>query len=182
MLRRDEGPCQKRFSAFLVLSLFLRVEKVFAADGREPDVDGPVEVARASALPAIVVRAVQLAAARLAGPGCREVLSDFRDGRGHTMQQNLDALGVSGARYLQWTLFYDGTGKPICERREVLAATAPGSRAIFVCVAQFSHLAQGEPGVAAALIIHEELHSLGLGENPPDSRAITAQVIARCGK
>jgi hypothetical protein len=39
-----------------------------------------------------------------------------------------------------------------------------------------------DPGVAAALTIHEELHSLGLSENPPTSQAITAQVIARCGR
>jgi hypothetical protein len=39
-----------------------------------------------------------------------------------------------------------------------------------------------DPGLTAALIIHEELHSLGLGENPPSSQAITAQVIARCGR
>jgi hypothetical protein len=32
------------------------------------------------------------------------------------------------------------------------------------------------------MIIHEELHSLGLGENPPDSKEITQQVIARCGR
>ena len=30
-------------------------------------------------------------------------------------------------------------------------------------------------------IIHEMLHSLGLGENPPESVAITAQVLKRCG-
>ena len=182
MLRRDEGSCQRRFGVYLVLSLFLKVEEVLGLESAASDGAGPVEVARATALPAIVVRAVQLAAARLADGACREVFTDFRDARGNTLQENLDALGVSGARYLQWTLFYDGTGKPICERREILAATAPGSRAIFICLAQFSLVAQREPGMAAALVIHEELHSLGLGENPPDSRAITAQVIARCGK
>jgi hypothetical protein len=35
---------------------------------------------------------------------------------------------------------------------------------------------------AAALIIHEELHSLGLAENPPSSAAITDRVISRCGR
>jgi hypothetical protein len=31
------------------------------------------------------------------------------------------------------------------------------------------------------MIIHEILHSLGLGENPPSSDEITKQVAARCG-
>ena len=31
-----------------------------------------------------------------------------------------------------------------------------------------------------AVLIHELLHSLGLGENPPDSAAITDRVMARC--
>jgi hypothetical protein len=33
---------------------------------------------------------------------------------------------------------------------------------------------------AEALLIHEMLHSLGLGENPPTSHQITARVRARC--
>jgi hypothetical protein len=32
------------------------------------------------------------------------------------------------------------------------------------------------------MVIHEMLHSLGLGENPPSSREITKQVTARCGR
>jgi hypothetical protein len=39
-----------------------------------------------------------------------------------------------------------------------------------------------DPSLAAALIIHEELHSLGLGEDPPTSKEITAKVIERCGR
>jgi hypothetical protein len=35
---------------------------------------------------------------------------------------------------------------------------------------------------AEALVIHEMLHSLGLGENPPPSDEITARVRARCGE
>jgi hypothetical protein len=35
---------------------------------------------------------------------------------------------------------------------------------------------------ADVLLIHEMLHSLGLGENPPSSREITEHVVARCGK
>jgi hypothetical protein len=174
---RDEGSRHCRFGTVVVLALIFRVEEAFAG---EPG--GPAEVARASVLPSLVVRAVRDAAAKLSSSACREIFSDFRDSAGNTLQSKLDSLKVSGAEYLGWTLFYDGQGKPICEGGEILAATAPGSRAVFICTAQFSIVAHREPGLAAALIIHEELHSLGLGERPPDSKEITAQVIARCGK
>jgi hypothetical protein len=35
---------------------------------------------------------------------------------------------------------------------------------------------------AEAIVIHEWLHSLGLGENPPSSDYITTRVRARCGE
>jgi hypothetical protein len=41
-------------------------------------------------------------------------------------------------------------------------------------------LAAAEPGRAEAIVIHEVLHSLGLGENPPSSEDITAAVERRC--
>jgi hypothetical protein len=31
------------------------------------------------------------------------------------------------------------------------------------------------------IVIHEFLHTLGLGENPPTSQAITQRVAIRCG-
>ena len=34
---------------------------------------------------------------------------------------------------------------------------------------------------APAIVIHETLHTLGLGEGPPTSGASTAKVIERCG-
>lgn len=33
---------------------------------------------------------------------------------------------------------------------------------------------------AEAIVIHEMLHSLGLGENPPTSDYITSRVMERC--
>ena len=36
------------------------------------------------------------------------------------------------------------------------------------------------PSDAEDLIIHELLHSLGLGENPPTSSQISSQVMRRC--
>jgi len=36
------------------------------------------------------------------------------------------------------------------------------------------------PSLTEAFLIHEELHSLGLGENPPSPKAITGRVLAKC--
>jgi hypothetical protein len=37
------------------------------------------------------------------------------------------------------------------------------------------------PVLAESIVIHEMLHTLGLGENPPSSQEITQQVKRRCG-
>ena len=177
MFGSDTGSRHGRVGAVLVLAMLVYVEEIVAAEPAET-----ADVARSSLLPPIILQAIRGAAVKLAGSACREIFADFRDAAGRTLQQNLEALGVTGEGYLRWTLFYDGQGKGVCASRAVLAATSPGSRAIFVCTAQFSILALRDPGLAADLIIHEELHSLGLGERPPDSKAITAQVIVRCGK
>ena len=42
-------------------------------------------------------------------------------------------------------------------------------------------VAEPKPFYAEAVIIHETLHSLGLGENPPSSQAITHRVLQQCG-
>jgi hypothetical protein len=57
-----------------------------------------------------------------------------------------------------------------------------GSRAVFICSSRFDTQRRREPGLAAAVVIHEELHSLGLAENPPTSEEITFAVLAHCGR
>jgi len=130
---------------------------------------------------AAVEEAVRGAAAKLESPECREVFSDFRDSRGHTLSENLAELGESPRSYLGLMVFYEGSGYSRCESREIFATTTPGSRAVSVCGPQFADRHHREPGLASVLILHEELHSLGLGENPPSSTEITARVAARCG-
>jgi hypothetical protein len=179
MFSRD-GRGRNGFLAILLLALLAESEEAAGAEGTLLFVLG--RPLGPPGIPLLVARAVEHAAEKLSGAECQEVFSDFRDADGRTLQQNLDRLGQTGVGYLHWTLFYDGTGKHVCEVRQILASTSPGSRTVFICAAQFSIVAKHDPGLAAALIIHEELHSLGLGEGPPDSKEITARVIARCGK
>lgn len=129
-----------------------------------------------------VTEAAQEAQRKLALPSCQLVFSDFRSVDGRRLSQILDGLGQDAQTYFRGLDFYDGYGRPICATRDILASTIPGSRAVFVCSAQFVDKSHGDRGLAAVLLIHEELHALGLGENPPSSREITQRVIQRCGK
>jgi hypothetical protein len=62
-----------------------------------------------------------------------------------------------------------------------LAFTEVGSQVIRVCGGQFRDRFLRQRSNTEIIIIHEFLHTLGLGENPPSSQAITRQVALRCG-
>ena len=102
------------------------------------------------------------------------------------LQEKLDALGETGQSYLgKLVLFYEGSGSRACHSSkgdDVSAATATGSRVVFICGANFAEGRRPKPFGPEAVIIHETLHSLGLGENPPTSDAITWKVFSRCAR
>jgi hypothetical protein len=180
MSGRDARSRTRRIVPILTLLLTLKAEGALAgADVPRVEVGDPAAL---SGLNELVSKAVRDARAKLAGNACSLIFTDFRDVRGRTLQENLDSTSQDGGSYLEWLNFYDGAGKARCADRGTLASSSPGSRVVYVCSPQFSERQHREPGLAAALIIHEELHSLGLAENPPSSQAITAQVIARCGR
>jgi hypothetical protein len=108
------------------------------------------------------------------------VFSDFADASGARLQARLDELGQSGEDYIGLVLFRDGSGTPACESRGLAAYTATGSRVVWVCPDTFLRSAGADPVLGEALLIHEVLHSLGLGERPPSPEDITAGVLARC--
>lgn len=122
------------------------------------------------------------AARRLSDSRCQQILTDFSDGSGRRLDENLRAIGQTLPSYLGFVLFYDGSSTERCESERVLAWTSPGSRAVHVCWSQFSYWQRANPGYTANIVIHETLHTLGLGESPPAPGAITERVIARCGR
>jgi hypothetical protein len=128
-----------------------------------------------------VKRALAGADRLLAEPACQEVLTDFRDASARTLKEALDGSEVSARGYLRWIVFSDGRGLKACSSKATLAVTEPGSRVVFICPTAFIEVASGQPEEAEATLIHEMLHSLGLGENPPRSRDITERVRVRCG-
>jgi len=126
-----------------------------------------------------VERAVSGASRRLEDPRCQAVLDDFEVG-GRTLRASLAEWGTSPAGYLRLVPFLDGSAHPLCRRGNVALVTEVGVRRVYVCTAVFSAYQLRSPGVAESLIIHELLHTLGLGENPPSSIEITQRVEARC--
>jgi hypothetical protein len=133
-------------------------------------------------LPAALRPSLEKAVRKLSDSRCQEILKDFADHSGRRLDVSLAATGLSVPSYLGYVLFYDGRGTQPCADRQVLAWTTAVSRAVSICWDQFAAHQRANTGDAANLIIHEALHTLGLGENPPDARQITAQVMARCGR
>jgi hypothetical protein len=140
---------------------------------------GPVRIGNAY-LSRRVQYAFDGAAKRLQKPECQQIFGEFKDQEGRTLQDNLDTLGDSGASFIERLLFYEAGGHQRCKSGLTLALTTPGSRVVLICGEAFRKAAQNDPGLAEVVIIHEALHCLGLGENPPTSHEITKQVLKRC--
>jgi hypothetical protein len=129
-----------------------------------------------------VKRAVLAARHRLGGSRCRQVLADFRAQRSEQpLTAVLDALRRTPEEHLDALVFQDGSRRPPCASPAILAFTRPGSDTVHVCASQFRSAVRNDPAYAEMVLIHELLHTLGLGENPPTSLEITARVTQRCG-
>ena len=124
--------------------------------------------------------AIRRAHQALEDPACRQIFLDFRDAAGHSLQERLDSLGWSAQRYLESIRFDDSEEPRLCREGRTLAMTVPGGRVVFLCRSKFSNLIRREPSALWVAILHEELHSLGLGENPPTSEDISRRVAERC--
>jgi hypothetical protein len=127
------------------------------------------------------IEALESASAQLADGDCRKILTDFDDGNGRSLADRLSAVAVDIHVYLTMVTFIDESRHKMCASG-VLAFTAPGSRVVRVCVEELKRINGQQPNYVVATLIHEILHTLGLGENPPSSSEITKRVIARCGR
>ena len=152
-----------------------------AAPGRAEDQVAAVRV-RVGEVDAnmAVNRAILGASRRLARPACQALLGEFKDISGRTLKANLDDLGLSAEAHLGKLLFYDGDALRPCRDRQTLAATSPHNSVVFVCTAAFKSAIERDHRLVEYIVIHETMHTLGLGENPPTSREITDRVDQAC--
>lgn len=100
---------------------------------------------------------------------------------GRNLWTRLLASGRSPADAFDALRFVDSHAAPQCRARTILAFTQTGSQVIHVCGGQFMKRSMRNRMTAEIIVIHEFLHTLGLGENPSTSQVITAQVARRCG-
>jgi hypothetical protein len=116
----------------------------------------------------------------LTKPACKGVFREFADQTGTPLDRKLAEQAVGEAEYLRRILFRDGSNRAQCRNEGTIMFTTPGSRLVFVCDRQLADQVKRERGRLNALVIHEALHTLGLGENPPTSLEITRRVVDRC--
>jgi hypothetical protein len=125
-------------------------------------------------------RVVEAAAARLARCSCQKVLFDFVDEQGVPLGTRL-ASGRNPVEAFAALRFVNKPLAPQCRTGNRLAFTFPGSQVIFVCSLKLRNESIQNSVRTELILIHEFLHSLGLGENPPTSQDITTRVAVRCG-
>jgi hypothetical protein len=129
----------------------------------------------------IARQALDLAWERLGVIHCADVLNAFMDRAGRPLDERLRALAVDRQTYLTMLVFIDGSREVPC-MTGILAFTTPGSRVVRICVEELKRTWQKSPEHVVSSVIHEMLHSLGLGEDPPSSAEITRRVLAGCGR
>ena len=181
MSGRDAGARRPPLPLLLALAVLVQAARAAAQASSEAEspANVPVSVRGADSVTANTVQeAVRLASRWLAEAECQQVFFEFTDKAGRKLSDNLRIAEQTGSQYLRWLIFWDGKHEPACAWGDAFATTQPGSRVVRLCPV-FKKL-QSDPAHAAAIVIHEELHSLGLGENPPTSLEITARVVARC--
>jgi hypothetical protein len=140
---------------------------------------GPLDDTRRAVHEQLLERARAGALRKLEQPGCRLLLEEFKDREGRPLTASLAEWDRSVVDYLRTTPFRDGSFHPLCRNGQAALVSVPGLRPVFVCPS-FRREAERDPWAAENWVIHEMLHTLGLGENPPSSREITQRVGQLC--
>jgi hypothetical protein len=123
---------------------------------------------------------VEGARARVATASCQGLLEEFKTPDGTSLKERLESDGSSLEARLQGLHFFDASELPACRSSGIYAFTRPALGAVYVCTSRFTAARLQDPALAEAVVIHELLHTIGLGEYPPTPEHITARVKDRC--
>jgi hypothetical protein len=182
MAVRTSGQIGAAVCQFIVLIITASVVEgqPVGAEKREPSTFSSRILLSDRATARALKEAVPEAWRQLDEPRCQALLNEFTDQRGLTLAENIPKDAGSLQNYLARIVFVDGADTKSCARG-ALAVTKPGSRVVRVCGSRLVWTWQQNARHVVAGLIHEALHTLGLGENPPSSAEITSRVLARCG-
>jgi hypothetical protein len=130
----------------------------------------------------IIVRsAVEGSMRRLEQPGCAALFGDFEASDGLPLAVHLFGLSLTPSQYVRTIWFADAGDLSRCHNADgPVAFTAPGHSVVYVCGEHFVSLYGRNRAYAEIVVIHEVLHTAGLGENPPTSQYISSVALARC--
>jgi hypothetical protein len=112
---------------------------------------------------------------------CRRVLDDFEGESTRSLAGSLAATRLTAAEFFARLEFRDGRWDDTCQRSRVEAFTRVSGSRVWVCPRWSLGPGGADAGTGANALIHEMLHALGLGEDPPTSLEINRRVRARCG-
>ncbi|HTO74612.1 MAG TPA: hypothetical protein VMQ61_00935 [Thermoanaerobaculia bacterium] len=161
-------------------SLLYLAGSLAAAAGNGPPPHVRFAGSRSATFEEVLAAAFADAATWLRRDPCLRILSEFHDLAGRPLSRRLQEIGLSAEEFLSELVVVDGDRRSLCQSGRVLAGTRPGSREIVFCGRRFARIRMKDPDLAAAVVIHEELHALGLGENPPATEEITGRVLEFC--
>ncbi len=114
----------------------------------------------------------------LAGDQCRLLLTEFRDDRQRLLQDHLVRLNLDIHAYLSFVIFVDSDRS--CAN--TLMYTAPFSRVVWVCSGNAERIAAASHWRFTRSVIHEVLHTLGLGQDPPTQDEIDSRIERSCAQ
>ncbi len=139
---------------------------------------GPRAVPRGP-IAALLGPARALAAERLGTAACRAIFEELPDFTGRPAARRLEAGDRSPSSAFARLLFVEAAGGP-CADGGVTAWSVPGEVRVRVCARAFEAVAARDRREAAAILIHEALHTLGIAEGAA-GEPLTAFVRRRCG-
>ena len=173
------NPGHKRLACVLAFAGSLDCQAAIAEDREKTDDWPNIHVEDAYTRDA-AARALEGASRWLAQPKCQTLFLEFKDERNLPLTARLRELDTDPEGYLRMVLFLDGAESATCRRHGVLAFTTQGSRVVYLCGHDFERAWRRDAAEVQATVIHELLHTLGLGENPPSPRAITHRIQQLC--